>query len=351
VANEDGTSGETIGDWLVKMGLDINRGALAASTAVSRRRFPNRRTHTSYAMCAAVAALQEPAGALLPHSGAPGRAAVRKRHRADCTCIICKQARRKGGMVGGGPDDLVVAQAPLVGTAGAPERAGGSLSGRPAFRTGKNAFVHSTPYLPRGSAGPGEDTFATPPARAWHAGEWATYCTLRHDVLARQSAADAAAAAAAAQADADAEGERANGGAGAAAPAAVDDALMHALQPPGPRSALPRVVEQGALARLGVHPLADTPGPWRLGIPSLHDKVEMCRATEDERLTVNKSGIHGWGLTALQDIQQVRCQRRRRALCRANTLSCCTACTVPRKHPAVLYGTPPAAPPLSTMLH
>ena len=59
------------------------------------------------------------------------------------------------------------------------------------------------------------------------------------------------------------------------------------------------------LVKLGVVPPEDRKGPWRLGISSLRDKVSMCTQTERERLTVNKSGIHGWGLTALQDIPQV----------------------------------------------
>lgn len=308
VVEEDGSTGMTVGDWLVKMGLDINRNALAApGAAVSRRRFANRRTNTPYTSNPAVAALRDPAPAASSRDGGvAARPMNRKRHRPDCTCIICKQARRKGGIVGGGPDDAT-AQVPAAAVYTGPSTTG-QPKGRPDFRTGKNAYVNSTPYVPRGTAGPGQQAFRTPSSRAWHPDEWAIFHQLRCDVTDLQQAAEAAASAEpedAEQTDGSDEADR--WPQAAEAVPMVDDALVLALEPPKPSSTLPKVVEQGMLVKLGVHPPEDRKGPWRLGISSLRDKVSMCLHTERERLTINKSGIHGWGLTALQDIPQVHC--------------------------------------------
>ena len=129
VVEEDGSTGMTVGDWLVKMGLDINRSALAApGAAVSRRRFANRRANTPYTSNPAVAAVRDHAPAASSGGGMAARPMNRKRHRPDCTCIICKQARRKGGMVGGGPDDAA-AHVPV-----APVYTGPSPSGQPKGR-------------------------------------------------------------------------------------------------------------------------------------------------------------------------------------------------------------------------
>lgn len=309
MVEDDGSTGVTVGDWLIKMGLDINRSALAAPGAVvSRRRFANRRTTTTaHSSNPTVAAVKDPAPAA--SSGGGGMAARpvhRKRHRPDCTCIICKQARRKGGMVGGGPDDSAT-QIPTA-TLGTGPSTAVQPKGRPEFRTGKNAFVDSTPYVPRGPAGPGQPTFGTPSSRSWHPEEWAIFHKLRGDVETLRQAAEAAAAVE----EEDAEQTDASDDPRPAQPTleavpVVDHALVLALQPPSPQSTLPKVVEQGMLVKLGVQPPEDRQGPWRLGISTSRDKVSMCLHTERERLTINKSGIHGWGLTALQDIPQV-CQ-------------------------------------------
>lgn len=312
MVEDDGSTGMTVGDWLIKMGLDINRSALTApGAAVSRRRFANRRANTPYTSNPAVAALRD-AAPVASSGGGGGMAARpmnRKRHRPDCTCIICKQARRKGGMVGGGPDDAA-AHAPTAAVYTGPSTTG-QPKGRPEYRTGKNAFVNSTPYVPRGTAGPGQEALAgckTPASRSWHPDEWAVFHRLRCDVEELQQAADTAAAAEvedAEQTDVSEEAPvRSERQAGEAVPM-VDDALVSVLEPPKQGSTLPKVVEQGMLVKLGVQPPEDRKGPWRLGISSLRDKVSMCLQTERERLTINKSGIHGWGLTALQDIPQV----------------------------------------------
>ena len=209
-------------------------------------------------------------------------------------------------MVGGGPDDAA-AHVPVAPVYTGPSPSG-QPKGRPEYRTGKNAFVNSTPYVPWGTAGPGQQAFRTPPSRSWHPDEWAIFHRLRCDVEELQQAAEGAAATEAEDAEqTDASEEapvRSERQAGQGVPV-VDDALVLALTPPGPRSPLPKVVEAGMLVKLGVHPPEDRKGPWRLGISGLRDKVSMCLQTERERLTVNKSGIHGWGLTALQDIPQV----------------------------------------------
>jgi hypothetical protein len=313
VVDDDGSIGMTVGEWLIKMGLDINRSALAIpGVGLSRRRFASRRANTPYTSNPAVAAVKESAPAA-PSSGGGGgggmaaaRPMNRKRHRPDCTCIICKQARRRGGIVGGGPDDTA-AQTLIAAMYTSPSTTGTQPKGRPEYRTGKNAFVNSTPYIPRGTAGPGQPPLCAPASRAWHPDEWAVFHRLRLDVAQLQQAAVAAAAAEVEDAEQTDGSDDAMLARQAAEPVpTVDDALVLALERPKPGSMLPKVVQQGMLARLGVQPPEDRKGPWRLGISSLRDKVSMCLHTERERLTINKSGIHGWGLTALQDIPQVQ---------------------------------------------
>eukprot|EP00892_Ulva_mutabilis_P002229 jgi/Ulvmu1/12006/UM083_0019.1 len=280
---EDGRTGPTIGEWLVQVGLEVNKGALLSSTSVQRRRFPNRRASNPTAASTRAVAFQPQAARSGGCGGGSGGTSARKRHRADCQCIICKQARRKWGVTGEARESTPL---PLSAVPDAMLEDGGALQpGRPALRTGKHAFVNSTPYLPRGCASPGQAPISVPTSRCWHPQEWGIYWALQSKVA--QGAADD-------DSGADDEGQP-----------QVDRALLRVLQPPSPHALLPQVVRKGMLALLGVQEAADETGTQRLGIPSAKDKVLMCRWTERDRLTTNKSGIHGWGLTALCNIPQV----------------------------------------------
>lgn len=284
---EDGRTGPTIGEWLVQVGLEVNKGALLSSASVPRRRFPNRRaSNPTTATTTRAVAFQPQATRGGGGGGGGGGTATRKRHRPDCLCIICKQARRKWGGTGEGAEDVALPATTL------PEPVlddGGSAPpGRPAVRVGKHAYVNSTPYLPRGCATPGAAPLSVPASRCWHPQEWRVYWALQAEVLQ-----------AAAEDDSGADEDTAAGR------TQVDRALVRVLQPPGRHALLPQVVRKGMLALLGVQVDGDEVGPRRLGIPSAKDKVLMCRWTERDRLTINKSGIHGWGLTALCNIPQV----------------------------------------------
>jgi hypothetical protein len=292
----------TIGEWLVSHGLEINRSAIGACAMHLRRRMPNRRQ-------AAVTA----SGAIATSTSTstmPTRlfsAASRRSHRRDCTCVICKQARRRGGT--SAISSTVGTSAP--GAAGAPASLGAEdgadalRPARPPFRTGKHAYLDSLPYLSGGPNRPGSDPFHRPASRAWHPSEWVIFSKMRED-------ASAAVAAAVAVGDVGDKPQALAGAVAAAAPQMapkIDDKLLRALEAPSRGSPVPVVVRQGMLGKLGLHRhRTDDPGSWRLAVTSLHDKVMQCDHTERERVTFNKSGIHGWGMTVLQDIPQARDQ-------------------------------------------
>lgn len=285
---DDGQTGPTIGEWLVQAGLEVNRGALLSAVSAPRRRFPNRRATNPQLASTRAVPFQPLASRGGGGRGSGGGAAVKKRHRPECMCIICKQARRKGGGEGHIGDGLSLAVPPVPETALDDANGGAAPPSRPALRLGKHAYIDSMPYLPRGCAPPGETPFMAPSSRCWHPDEWAVYWRLQPGIM--QGAAASASAS---------EGEE------AAPQPHVDRALVRMLQPPGPHASLPQVVQKGTLALLGVHMPTDDDAPQRLGIPSAKDKVLMCRRTEPNRLTINKSGIHGWGMTALCNIPQV----------------------------------------------
>jgi hypothetical protein len=91
---------------------------------------------------------------------------------------------------------------------------------------------------------------------------------------------------------------------GQAAPK-IDEKVLRALEPPSRGSPVPAIVRRGMLAQLGLHRRSvEDLGSWRLAVTSLRDKVMLCDRTERDRVTFNKSGIHGWGMTVLQDIPQ-----------------------------------------------
>lgn len=301
---EDGQPGPTIGEWLVSAGLEVNRGALLSAVSAPRRRFPNRRATNPQSAATRALPFQP-----LPSRGggggggrSGGGVAVKKRHRPDCMCIICKQARRKVGGVGHGAEEYALPASSVSEALLDDGGNGPTPPTRPSLRLGKHAYIDSTPYLPRGCAPPGKAAFSAPSSRSWHPEEWAIYWPLQSDVM--RGAAGAGSAS---------DDEP------AAAQPPVDRALVRMLQPPGPHASLPLVVRKGTLALLGVRPPTAEDAPRRLGIPSAKDKVLMCRRTERNRLTINKSGIHGWGMTALCNIPQVltriSCDVRRRPHC------------------------------------
>lgn len=231
---------------------------------------------------------------------------MKKRHRPDCMCIICKQARRKVGGGGHGAEDFVLPAASVPEALLDDGGNGPAPPSRPSLRLGKHAYIDSMPYLPRGCAPPGKAPFSAPSSRSWHPEEWAVYWPLQADVMRGVAGAGSAS-----------DDEP------AAAQPLVDRALVRMLQPPGPHASLPLVVRQGTLALLGVRPPTAEDAPRRLGIPSAKDKVLMCRRTERNRLTINKSGIHGWGMTALCNIPQVL-TRFGCSVCSCVDAHCCT---------------------------
>ena len=98
-------------------------------------------------------------------SGSDGGALVKgsasgRRHRSNCMCIICKQARGSGGTWGGmdqaagGPGGGQTATAVPGGTyssrAGPVLRIQYSANGQPQLRFGKRAYVYALPTLPMG---------------------------------------------------------------------------------------------------------------------------------------------------------------------------------------------------------
>lgn len=218
--------------------------------------------------------------------GASSGVALKRRHRPDCMCIICKQARRKVG--GASLESLSLSTIAVAPQAIADSSLGDlTQARRPAHRLGKHAYLNSTAYVPRGCAPPGEIPFSSPSSRSWDPEEWAVYWQL-HGIL-----------------EQDFEGGISAEASGDAASSFIDPALEQLLQPPGPYTAIPPVVEKGTLRLLGIPMHGASDGPLRLGLPSAKDKVLMCRQTLRHRLTINKSGIHGWGMTAICNISQV----------------------------------------------
>jgi hypothetical protein len=290
--SDDGTTGMTVGEWLIHVGLDINRSVLLSTVTAPRRRFSCRRSVPPAHLAAAFSpTLPSPTNHHHQHSHQSGpRTPVRKVHRPDCTCIICKQARRKSS---DGPYVPISMPRllPLLPHTDKPRLH--KHPGRPEYRIGKHAFLDSTPYLPRGCAPPGESPLHMPASRAWDPEEWSLYWSIQRDVQAARENNEAQPNSESTPPETCAQQQ------------AVDPALESALQPPGPRSILPKVVQKGTLAQLGIVRPDDSSRTWRLAVTSLQDKVQICHQTMRERLTINKSGIHGWGMTALQDIPQV----------------------------------------------
>ncbi len=215
-------------------------------------------------------------------------------HKGDCSCVICKQSRRTGnkwsgftGGGGGGDNNKHAANAQNLAAAAAAQRAGqlrGSDNntrhtrntelrhGPDTFRTGKQAYLEAIPQII--STGPRSlELYKAPPSRCWAPGEWAAH-RLRYN-MARE-----------------------------AKLAGQNKSLASLAQSTAPLV----VISGGSLAiQTDNYSTVVSLGPGATGggrTSTLKEKLDLCNATEHERLSFGKSGIHGWGLFAKVPMRQ-----------------------------------------------
>lgn len=261
----DGVPGMTMESWLVSMGIDEGRPVRASKGTLStiRRR---QATRGGVGGGGGGGGLD---GAL---DGGLGRSGLRGKpgHRTGCMCVICKQARRSGkvwaGMTGktkegAGADDGMLSAGGNIGQ---------YASDPTAVRYGKRAYLDALPQVV--GAGPKAiHLHEIPPSRCWTSGEWAAH-RLRYHIAK----------------DAERTGD--------APPPALAQAAPPVLLAGGGTA----ILEDNLAAAVSLGPGA-TGGGRTL---TLKEKLDLCNATEHERLAFGKSGIHGWGLFAKVPIRQ-----------------------------------------------
>lgn len=223
-------------------------------------------------------------------------------HKNDCGCVICKQNRRRGAAVhaagtagsdinGKHTDTSATAAAATANRSGQQQLGGknnknnrqgnsdgqygqddGQFHDRNIFRTGKQAYLEAIPQVV--STGPRSlELYQAPPSRCWAPGEWAAH-RLRYNI---------------------AREKKRSGG-------------NNSLASLGQHGTLPVVVCGGSLAiRDDNIATVVSLGPGATGggrTLTLKEKLDLCNATEHERLSFGKSGIHGWGIFAKVPMRQ-----------------------------------------------
>ncbi|CAD7696632.1 unnamed protein product [Ostreobium quekettii] len=227
IAKEDGSPGKTLGDWLVDCGLDVPRTSKAVRTAHEEELAGQRRQRKS-----------------------PGERR-KPQHRANCMCIICKQARRKvlSSPLDGPPPTAAPAAWRPATTAAATRAVG------PRLRAGKRAYMRAVAQLVRGASR--HAPWEIPQSECWSGREWEARQTRSREEGTPEPAKE--------------EGSEESGCSG------------------GPGGAMSRGPD-GQVLRSKME-------TWR-------EQLRVCQATERERITFGKSGIHGWGLFARKELAQ-----------------------------------------------
>ena len=218
-------------------------------------------------------------------------------HRDDCNCIICKQSRRTGKGWAGFAANLFNSKSTAGGGRGAGRKQRRNINGGGGgdeeeeeesegddgtqihdpntVRTGKQAYLEAIPQIT--STGPRSlELYQAPPSRCWTPGEWAAHRLLYNMKKdARQSKNN------------------------------VGNSTLASL---GHYNTLPVVVSGGSRAICDGNLASEVSlGPGATGFGrtlTLKEKLDLCTATEHERLSFGKSGIHGWGLYAKVPMRQ-----------------------------------------------
>jgi hypothetical protein len=295
----DGIPGKAIESWLILLGLWKEDGKPVAVKIYSGNRLMGKESQ-----------LQLQGECQLRPTRATAEAYSRRRqptrnanngksvHKGDCSCVICKQSRRTGNNWAGF----------AAGSGGNPPRAAGAgaaaAGGRSrnttsnsaavnnntarrrvqsketahrhnpnALRTGKQAYLEAMPQII--STGPRAlELYQAPPSRCWAPGEWAAH-RLRYN-MARE---------------AKLKGQNNSSLA----------SLGHSTTPPVIISGGSLAIRDDNIATLVSLGPGATGGGRTL---TLKEKLDLCNATEHERLAFGKSGIHGWGLFAKVPMRQ-----------------------------------------------
>ncbi|KAK9863053.1 hypothetical protein WJX84_000545 [Apatococcus fuscideae] len=297
-----GVPGRTMGDWLVEAGIDEAKAARPrAPTLDAVRRRQGAAKHKS---------------SLLGSDRAPGAQA----HREGCLCVICKQSRR-GAHLG------------------------------PCMRFGKRAFVLATPHLLAGARG--HQLAEVPESRTWEPEDWEQ----AHAPAPKPVPEDAPASSGKSKASKPAlpppppprsrppppprggppsgsqpqpfkplkASRNSTGRFVRLGEIAMSDAMdaETSMDLPRPRATLPSsrqsqaaqvsdaVLEADACNQVEVAVAAGiVPGAKAAAAKqqakgqTLKERLAACRASERDRLTFGKSGIHGWGLFARKPLKQ-----------------------------------------------
>lgn len=259
-----GAPGITMEAWLIQMGVDpVKPPKPSRATLDTVRRRQMIQTHRPLP--------PPPSGAAGPGqaAGAAGKTGRGKSgHREGCMCVICKQARRSGkqwaGLGTGGAADG-------SGTGGGGGEGGGTSAGHRTeagarWRAGKRAFLSALPQAITVGVKP-HPPHRVPLSRCWAPEDWAAHRW-------RQN--------------------QRNDAAGAAITATGVAALLPTPPPVLIAGGASALVEDNLSAKVSLGPGAAAGGRAL----TLRDKLELCCATEHERLAFGKSGIHGWGLFA-----------------------------------------------------
>jgi len=287
----DGQPGKSIESWLIKHGICGEDGKpFARNKDCTGNRFLKG---------------EEAVTAQLHHRKQPMRTAKNKlsSHKENCGCVICKQNRKRAAIIAddiadsGNNNNQTSTSAIATAAAGATAHRSGQQQLRDkyyttrqrnsrgrygqdeerfhdphSFRTGKQAYIEAIPQIV--SSGPRSlELYQAPPSRCWAPGEWAAH-RLRYN-RAR-------------------EAKRSGGNS--------------SLASSGQHESLPVIVCGGSLAIQDDNiATVISLGPGATGFGrtlTLKEKLDLCNATEHERLSFGKSGIHGWGIFARVPMRQ-----------------------------------------------
>ena len=267
----DGVPGITMESWLVAMGIDEARAARPSKGTLSgiRRRQVSRGVGGGGSGLSRSAAGDEEE--MITNGGGSGRSGrlrFKPGHRNGCMCVICKQARKSGKVWAGMTDKKNRAVNDANATEGG-DKSHGHIDPK-AIRYGKRAYVEAVPQV-LGTGPKPVLLHKIPPSRCWTSSEWAAH-RLRYHIAK----------------DAERTGD--------APPPALAQAAPPVLLAGGSSA----ILEDNFAASVSLGPGA-TGGGRTL---TLKEKLDLCNATEHERLSFGKSGIHGWGLFAKVPIRQ-----------------------------------------------
>lgn len=251
----NGVPGMSLESWMIQMGMEPPRPprpTRATADAVRRRQTGARGQKPTQQAKQPQRRLQD--------TGTDAKR--RPHHRSGCMCIVCRQARKA--------ERVAKIAATTTANRGGAAKEEEEEEEPKGLRYGKRAFLEAVMQLPGAGARP-HTLHEVPLSRCWAPAEWIMHRARQHAARDAQSRGDAAPS--------------------TATSAALHSALAVTSSP---------VVDSNLAAQFSLGPGAAGAGRAL----TMKEKLELCNATEHERIAFGKSGIHGWGLFARLPIRQ-----------------------------------------------